>query len=229
MSEVKQLQIEREGKFHYLRKNFFGCTKLIDLFFVLTKDDLLFFEDENKKKLFLKIKRDEVIAINKRQIERTDIFKFSIHYQKFGEKKLREIKLKANGRYYCDSWIQTLRILIKPKKYEFVYDKKTFEDVNKTQIFFDNKELYIKMCNLEYILLRNKMANFFGYYHSSKNKNNYRKDNNNTVIENNNNEDNSLLFRDSLKEESKNENNKFVKDQQKDNLEVSDIKPDFDN
>ena len=227
MNDAKQLKIEKEGKFQYLRKNYFCCSKLVPIFFVLTQNDLLFYEDEKKEKIFLKIPRNEVVAINKRQVDKTDVFKFSIHYQKSGESKFREIKLKTNGKGNCDAWILTLRRLIKPKKYEFVYDQKTFEDVNKTQYFFDNKELYIKMCHLEYILLRNKMNNFFEYYHNSKNKNDDQK-NNSSVIENNN-ENSSLLFRNSIKDENNNEDNKFDNDKHNEDLEISDIKPDFDN
>ena len=227
MNDTQKLDIVKEGKFRYLRKNFFCCSKLIEIFFVLTKDDLLFFEDEKKQILFLKIPRNEVIAINKRQIDRTDVFKFSIHYQRTGEKKFREIKLKTNGRGNCDAWIKILRELINPKKYEFVYDQKMFEDVNKTQYFFDNKKLYINMCHLEYILLRNKMTYFFQYYYNLKNKN-IQKDNN-AVVENNNNESCSLLYRNFNKEENNNLGNKFVTDENDENLEMSDIKPDFNN
>ena len=44
----------------------------------MTSSHLEFYYDEDYKRLFTSIARDSVIAINKRQLDRTDVYKFSI-------------------------------------------------------------------------------------------------------------------------------------------------------
>ena len=79
------------GQFRYITKRC-CCTKITVLNFKLTKDNLLFYVDK-KNNLFLKIPRSDVIAINKRQVDKNDIFKFSIYYQNPNEDIIHEIKL----------------------------------------------------------------------------------------------------------------------------------------
>ena len=72
-----------------------------------------------------------------------------------------------------DKWLEILINEIKPKKYEFNYDKELYEDLCKSTDFFNTKELYITMSQLEYILSRRKFIEFFNLY-----KNKYKKNNN---------------------------------------------------
>ena len=182
---------------------------MIILNFVLTSDKLLFYEDENKKKLFLEIPREQVIAINKRQIDKHDVFKFSIYYQNPNEDVIHEIKLKTTSRSETDKWIKDLRKLINPKRYEFKYDKENYIDANELYHFRDTKKFYIALCHLEYILLRNRMIDFFEFY---KNKD----------INNGNNND-SMLFNyenDTDRLNKENDGNK--------NVDINDIQPKLD-
>ena len=73
--------MELEGTFRIHVKVCCCCTKLIQLFFRLTQSDLEFYNDQQFKKVYLKIPRNTVIAINKRQIDRNDLYKLSIYYQ----------------------------------------------------------------------------------------------------------------------------------------------------
>ena len=173
--------IEKEGTLKYTQKKC-CCNKLIDLYFVLTKEKLLFYKDKEKNKLFLEINRDHVIAINKRQIDKYDVNKFSIYWQSPDEDIIHEIKLKAKTRSETDSWIKNLRELIQPKRYEFKYDKENYIDANELFHFRDTKEFYIALCHLEYILLRNKMIDFFEYYRN-RDKNVYN-NNDSSMFEN---------------------------------------------
>ena len=50
-------EIELDGRFRYTTSYFCCCTKLIDLYFSLTKKSLLFYTDKEKTKLFLEIDR----------------------------------------------------------------------------------------------------------------------------------------------------------------------------
>ena len=203
------MENEKEGKFRYYIKRCCCCEKMIILNFVLTSDKLLFYEDENKKKLFLEIPREQVIAINKRQIDKHDVFKFSIYYQNPNEDVIHEIKLKTTSRSETDKWIKDLRKLINPKRYEFKYDKENYIDANELYHFRDTKKFYIALCHLEYILLRNRMIDFFEFY---KNKD----------INNGNNND-SMLFNYENDTDRLNKENDCNK-----NVDINDIQPKLD-
>jgi len=193
--------IEKEGKLRYFVKRCLCCEKMIVLNFMLTQDKLLFYEDDKKTKLFLEIPRSHVIAINKRQIDKNDVFKFSIYYQNPNEDRIHEMKLKTTSRSETDKWIKDLRKLINPQRYEFKYDKENYIDANELYHFRDTKQFYLALCHLEYILLRNRMIDFFKFY---KNK------------DNNNND--SMLF------QYENDTEKLNKDGN-DNVDINDIQP----
>ena len=163
---------EKEGKFRYYIKRWCCCQKMIVLNFKLTSDKLLFYEDEDNTKLFLEIPREHVIAINKRQIDKHDAFKFSIYYQNPNEDIIHEIKLKTTSKNETEKWIKDLRNLINPKRYEFKYDKENYIDANELYHFRDTKKFYLALCHLEYILLRNRMIDFFEFYRNRGNNDN---------------------------------------------------------
>ena len=144
--------------------------------FILTKEKLLFYKDVKRTNLFLQIPRENVIAINKRQIDKHDIFKFSIYWQNPNEDIINEIKLKTESRAKTDKWIKDLRRLINPKRYEFKYDKENYIDANELYHFRDTKKFYLALCHLEYILLRNRMIDFFEYYRNRGNINTINND-----------------------------------------------------
>ena len=161
-----------EGNFRHLVKYFCCCTKLINLHFVLSKNDLLFYLDESQKKLYLSIPKNSVIAINKRQIDKKDIFMLSIYYQDDFNSKITEFKIKANSRADTDRWLSLLRSEIKTKKYEFKYDKNKYEEGDSIYPFQDIRKFYLSICHLEYIIASRKMEEFFEYYYIKKNENN---------------------------------------------------------
>ena len=196
---IENPNVRLEGKFKYSQKRCCCCQKLIDLFFILTNEELLFYKDQQKKNKFLEIKRENVIAINKRQIDKYDVFKFSIYWQNPNEDKINEIKLKTDSRYNTDRWIRDLRKIINPKRYEFKYDKENYIDANELYHFRDTREFYISLCKLEYIILRRRMINFFDYYRNGNG-------NNDSMMFNNENDTERLKG---------NENN----------LDINDIKP----
>ncbi len=170
-----------EGKFRLLVKYFCCCSKLIDIYFVLTKNDLLFYLDEFQKKLYLSIPKKSVIAINKRQIDKKDIFMISIYYQDDFNSKITEFKIKANSRADTDRWLSLLRNEIKTQKYEFKYDKTKYEDGDLIYPFQDTRKFYLAICHLEYIIASRKMEEFFEYYYFKKNENNKNTDKDNLL------------------------------------------------
>ena len=79
-----------------------------------------------------------------------------------------------------EKWISKLNKKIKPKRIEF--DSLSNNYVNSNDIFnFKNQsQFYVSLCNLEYILLKKKMENFFEIY---KNKGDLVENENNEPIE----------------------------------------------
>ena len=208
MSDLDNNNYELQGNFRYIyNRCYCCCEKTLVILFQLTPEKLIFYE-EPRHKLFLEIPRSQVIAINKRQIDKNDIFKFSIYYQNPNEDIIHELKLKTTGRQETDRWIRDLRNALKPKRYEFKYDKDNYIDANELFHFRDMKKFYISLCHLEYILLRNHMKNFFEYYKNGKKEGNY--------INND-----SLLFGE------ENDTEKLNKDKN-DNLDIEDINTKID-
>ena len=158
--------MELEGTFRIHVKVCCCCTKLLQLFFRLTPSELEFYKDQQFKNVYLKIPRNTVIAINKRQIDRNDLYKLSIYYQLTPESEIQELKLKAASRSELDSWVKNLRKKIQPKKY--VFNKVNNEDNGLLAPFNDTRKFYISLCHLEYILHRRQLKEFFEWYKSSK-------------------------------------------------------------
>ena len=179
--ELKEIQESKNindpivvsGLFRYTKTNFFCCSKLVNINLFITKKRFILKFVESKKE-FLNISRDKIISINKRQLTKDDVFKISIHYIASNDiEDIKEVKIKTLSRMDTDKWLEILTNEIKPKKYEFSYDKELYEDLSKSTDFFNIKDLYITMSHLEYILSRRKFIEFFDLY-----KNKYKKNNN---------------------------------------------------
>ena len=156
---------ELEGKFKVDKKYFCCCKKMVDISMVLTNDKLIFYKDNNKKKKYAEIQRDLILAINRRMRVEKDKNKLSIYY--LNDKNsyiIKELKLKTENRYDMERWISILNKRIKPKRIEFISLSNNY--IKSTDIFnFKNQsKIYVCLCNLEYILLKNKMKNFFALY-----------------------------------------------------------------
>ena len=156
---------ELEGTFKVDKKYFCCCRKMVDISMVLTNDKLIFYKDKNKKKKYAEIQRDLILAINRRMRVEKDKNKLSIYY--LNDKNsyiIKELKLKTENRYDMERWISILNKRIKPKRIEFISLSNNY--IKSTDIFnFKNQsKIYVCLCNLEYILLKNKMKNFFALY-----------------------------------------------------------------
>ena len=79
---------------------------------------------------------------------------------------IKELKLKTENKYEMEKWISLLNQRIKPKRIEFFISNANY--VKSTDIFnFKNQsKIYVSLCNLEYILLKNKMKIIFTIYKS---------------------------------------------------------------
>ena len=111
---------EIEGNFKINKRYCFLCNKMVDIYFVLTKDYLIFYKDQDKKKIHKKINRNLVLAINRRLRNEKDKNKLSIYYLE-NEKSniIKELKLKSENRYDMEKWIIVLNKKINPKKFIF--------------------------------------------------------------------------------------------------------------
>lgn len=210
---VNFAEIEAEGTFLYEKKVFFCCKKIIDLYFILSKDYLYFFKGKNKTELFLEIKRDLILAINKYQFNIKDRHKFSIFYldnnnhKNNNKNQIYELRLQTKFSIQTNNWVQILNANIKPKIYEFNYSNKNYIQSDQLFDFKDQRQFYIALCNLEYILLVPKMKDFFDYYHKSIGDRNIIENRIGTKGQNKNN--NNISF---LEEFSRNESEKIMID-----------------
>ena len=165
INDEKDLKIELEGKFQISKKTCFFCNKMVNLYFVLTKDKLIFYKDKIKSKIYKIIARNLVLAINRRLRREKDANKLSIYYlENPNSYMIKELKLKLDNRYEMEKWISILNKKIRPKRFEFPFTLKDYEKSNNIFHFKNETNFYVALCNLEYILLRNKMDNFFEYY-----------------------------------------------------------------
>ena len=165
INDEKDLKIELEGKFQISKKTCFFCNKMVNLYFVLTKDKLIFYKDKIKSKIYKIIARNLVLAINRRLRREKDANKLSIYYlENPNSYMIKELKLKLDNRYEMEKWISILNKKIRPKRFEFPFTLKDYEKSNNIFHFKNETNFYVAICNLEYILLRNKMDNFFEYY-----------------------------------------------------------------
>ena len=156
---------EIEGNFKINKRYCFLCNKMVDIYFVLTKDYLIFYKDQDKKKIHKKINRNLVLAINRRLRNEKDKNKLSIYYLE-NEKSniIKELKLKSENRYDMEKWIIVLNKKINPKKFIFNSLSNNYVNSNEIYNFKNETEFYVALCNLEYILLKKEMKNFFEYY-----------------------------------------------------------------
>ena len=70
--------IELEGEFKINKKYCFCCNKMVNIYFSLAQDKLLFYSNKEKTKVWLSIDRNLVLAINRRLRKVKDRNKFSI-------------------------------------------------------------------------------------------------------------------------------------------------------
>jgi hypothetical protein len=168
------------GVFQFYYTYLFFCTKL-DFIFMSTDEE--FFKltyDPEFSKIFLKIKIRNIIAINKRQIYKEDLFAFSVYYKNYKE-DIKEIKLKATSTREAEIWIEKLKILIDPQKYKFNLNGKKKNCISLTEYLDDDNSLtvvtnknllfkkfvknpqkyFITFKNFEFIFERNKKFQFF--------------------------------------------------------------------
>ena len=172
---------ELEGKFKVENKYFCCCHKMVDIWMVLTNDKLIFYKDKNKTKIYRTIERDLILAINRRLRIEKDKNKLSIYYlEKEGSYIIKELKLKTESRYDMERWISILNKKIKPKRIEFDSLSKNYVNSNDIFNFKNQTNFYVALCNLEYILLKKKMEQFFEIYKKDNISNN---ENNDTIEE----------------------------------------------
>ena len=165
INDEKDSKIELEGNFQINKKTCLFCNKMVNIYFVLTKDKLIFYKDEKKTKIYKIINRNLVLAINRRLRREKDSNKLSIFYlENPNSYMIKELKLKSDNRYEMEQWIANLNKKIRPKRFEFPILFKNYENSNNIFHFKNQTNFYVALCNLEYILLRNKMHYFFEYY-----------------------------------------------------------------
>ena len=163
--ENDNLEFELKGEFQINQKYCFCCNKTVNLYFFLTENKLLFYYDKERKKLYLEILRNLVLAINRRFRIQEDKNKLSIYYlEKENSLIIKELKIKASHRLIMDQWLYKLNKIIKPKRVIFPTLSNNYVKSNDIFKYKDNCNFYVALCKLEYILLKNKFRFIFDIY-----------------------------------------------------------------
>lgn len=118
---------------------------------------MIFYKDFKKERPFLIIPRSSVIQINKHQIDKTDLNKFSIYYQLSKDEPITELKLKTQSRNETEKWITRLKKTIRPQKYAFEYTHLNEEEYTTPSDIIhmnDIRNFYLQLCHIEYIIAR---------------------------------------------------------------------------
>lgn len=150
---------------------------------------------------YLTIPTSSIISVNKRQIDKNDIHKFTIFYQLDKNKnEIKEIKLKAGSRSEMNNWLTNLNSLITKQNYQFKIGKsyKPCETFSNKLLNKDVKQLYFYISILEFIINERYMITFIKNIKSyvktnTKTHGNHLSNNNSTFVENSFRSDQSSL------------------------------------
>ena len=204
------------------------CAKYIHLYFCLSPTHLLFYKDKAKQRLFISILRNSVVQINKHQINKNDLFSFSIYYQNTKMCKISEFKLKTKSKEDTERWVCKLKKMICPIKYSF-WDNDRFNKGKYVAPFSlfpvrNIRNFYLEMCHLEYIIGRYKIRKLFCVLgKSNKDNNNEMNDCSLDVISNKN------IIMNKINENKINNEGEGNKNTNEDNKELSFEEPNEEN
>ena len=148
------------GKFKTYIKRFLCCDKQIELFLLSDKNILNFYKDLEHKNIYLSIPMDDIISVNKHQINIIDIATFSIFYKSPSNKNnICEIKLRVSFKREIDLWLERLKPRINKYKFEIknseIEVNELLDNVKKEPIRF-----YRKINLLEVLILKKKCYQF---------------------------------------------------------------------
>ena len=156
-------------QFKIIEKFFFCCEKLKTIQLELIDNELNFYYNIKKKKLYKKVPCKLVLAINRRLRNEKDKNKLSIYYLEDEKSNvIKELKLKCDNIIDMENCIKQLNSIIKPKKHEFNEFSKNYIKSNEMFHFENKKDFYIALCNIEYIYCKKNMEYFFEYYRKKK-------------------------------------------------------------
>ena len=183
--------------------------------------------DEKHTKNYLIINCHDIISINKRQINKYDINKISIHYRDpTSLNSVKELKLKVLTRGDLQEWFDILRLIIIPKKFEFEFSKKKEKKLqmfptiqyNPWKLFYviNSLDEYLRK-KTEFIFFQKLKKNLLRKFKSSVSNLSYK----NSVVDWKSLQEVALHL--NLNEEVKSLNSKFNDDSASDELRINSI------
>ena len=168
------------------------------------------------------------MQINKHQVNKNDLFSFSIYYQDTKMFKINEFKLKTKSKEDTEKWVCKLKKMICPIKYS-LWDN---DKLNKGKYVVpfslfpvrDLRNFYLEMCHLEYIIGIYKIRKLFDMLcKSNKDNNNEIKDYSSDVI------NNEIAIMNKINANNPQNENECNKNLNEDNKELSFEEPNKEN
>jgi hypothetical protein len=132
-------------------------------------DNLKLYYDKENKQEMLRIGSENILSINKRQIDKDDVNKLSIHYSNGLVNALSEIKLKAANRRELEEWIGKLRVKLAqvkekkgiPTSYSFlIKNKEQDAEILLKKYRKEPKGMFVRLSSMELIFKRKKADMF---------------------------------------------------------------------
>jgi len=121
--------------------------------------------DKDHRNKFLILNLSDIIAINKRPVNKTDINVINIHYKDNSIKNaVKEIKLKLDNRRDTYEWIELLNLKFSPKLYEFEFklnEEKRLRHYDSNWFKFLPKKFFFVINKLEIFIFRKRKIEFF--------------------------------------------------------------------
>lgn len=145
-----------EGQVRITLNTFCCCSQSKWFILYIDDQDFYLFKDKQKSITHLKMPLKTILGVQKRQLIKSDINKFSIYYQRNPlTNEVTELKLEAiNKREFID-WVYKIRLLIDHNKFTFQIKKNQFHcDTYLSGLFQKSKNLYISINIIEFIIKR---------------------------------------------------------------------------
>jgi hypothetical protein len=126
-------------------------------FFTITYDELY-------TKIFKKIKVKNIVGINRRLLDREDVYKFNIYFREENTNKIQELKFKTKTRTEANIWVERLRNYIKPDLFTFYKKNEKISKISDSEksllIKLDLQKIFYRLASLQLILDRKYKIRF---------------------------------------------------------------------
>jgi hypothetical protein len=130
----------------------------------MVDNNICFYWDKDMNKPFVTINWDKLVCVNKRQVERNDLYTFSIHYHT-NKNKLCEIRLKCGSRSEVDEWVRKFNSSREHRIQKHLFpvhkDEHRYEEMVKQPYMLNPRDYYMKLYKTTLLMYTYIKKSFF--------------------------------------------------------------------